>query len=259
MARFAGVIFDLDGVLVDTEIWWDEVRREFAAAHGRTWGLDDRAAVMGANSRQWSRTMAQRLRLDMPPGQIERAVVDAMGERYRLAGVGAGGMASAGASGSAGAPASAEAIASGEATASGEAPAATPDPAIPGAIEAVRRLARTHPLGLASSAHREVIDAALRTTGLADAFRVVVSSDEVARGKPEPDVYLETARRLGVAPRDCLVIEDSLNGVLAARAAGMTVVLIPNAGVPPAAGAGAAASLVLDSITDLDADHVPGL
>jgi beta-phosphoglucomutase-like phosphatase (HAD superfamily) len=87
----------------------------------------------------------------------------------------------------------------------------------------------------------------------------VVSSDEVARGKPEPDVYLEAARRLGVDPRDCLVVEDSLNGVRAATAAGMTTVLVPNQSIPPAPGADELADAVLDRLADLDPSAVATL
>jgi HAD superfamily hydrolase (TIGR01509 family) len=208
----AAAIFDLDGVLVDTEIWWDEVRQAFAAEHRRSWTVEDRASVMGANSRQWSQTMGERLGLDIPADEIERVVVDAMVVRWRSG----------------------------------------PSPLIPGADEVVRRLAREYPLAVASSAHRAVIDAALTTTGLGEFFRVVVSADEMSHGKPAPDVYLEAARRLGVAPQACLVVEDSLNGVLAGKAAGMTVVLVPNRSVPPAVGAREAADIVIDDIGDLD-------
>ena len=204
----SAVIFDLDGVLVDSEIWWDEVRQEYAVVHGRTWTLDDRAAVMGANSHQWSATMASRLDLPFGPAEIERAIVDEMVRRYRD----------------------------------------LPPPLIPGAVETVRRLVATVPLAVASSAHPAVIRSALAATGLADTFKVVVSSDEVEHGKPEPDVYLEAARRLGVNPARCVVVEDSLNGVLAARRAGMVAVLVPNGSVPPAPGAREAANLVLESI-----------
>src|SRR4029077_15130750 len=105
---------------------------------------------------------------------------------------------------------------------------------------------------LASSAHRAVIDAALDATGLTRVFAGVVSSDEVAHGKPAPDVYLEAARQLGVDPAACLVVEDSFNGVRAARAAGMTVVLVPTQSVPPAPGTAEAADLVLDRLSELD-------
>lgn len=167
---------------------------------------------MGANSRAWSRIMRERLALDLSDGDIERAIVDGVVARYRREGA----------------------------------------PGIDGAVEAVRRIAADRPVAVASSAHRAVIDAALAATGLAEVFAVVVSSDQVAHGKPAPDVYLETARRLGVEPVRCLVVEDSYNGVRAARAAGMTVVLVPNASVPPAPGTREAADLVLDRLADLD-------
>jgi beta-phosphoglucomutase-like phosphatase (HAD superfamily) len=208
----ACVIFDLDGVLVDSEIWWDEVRQAFAAQHDRTWTAADREAVMGANSAAWARIMRERLDLDMPEAEIEHVIVDAVVERYRADG----------------------------------------PPLIDGAVEAVRRIAGTYPVAVASSAHRAVIDAALEATDLAGTFEVVVSSDEVAHGKPAPDVYLEAARRLGCDPSGCLVAEDSLNGVHAAKAAGMTVVLIPNHSVPPAPGTAELADLVVDRLADLD-------
>ena len=188
------------------------MRQAFAAEHGRTWDEADRAAVMGANSPAWARTMRERLDVDLPEIDIERAIVDAVVDRYRWDGA----------------------------------------PAIDGAVEAVRRIAADRSVALASSAHREVIDAALEATGLTDAFAVVVSSDEVAHGKPAPDVYLEAARRLGVDPGDCLVVEDSYNGVKAGRSAGMTVVLVPNRSVPPAAGTAELADVVLERLDQLD-------
>lgn len=213
---FDAVIFDLDGVLVDSEIWWDEVRAAFAAERGRAWSLDDRAAVMGANSRQWAATMRERLDLELDDATIERTIVDGVVERYRTG----------------------------------------PAPIIDGAVETARRIAREWPVAVASSAHREVIDAALEATGLTEVFKTVVSSDEVAAGKPAPDVYLETARRLGAAPERCLVVEDSLNGVLAGVAAGMVVVLVPNESIPPAPGAVEHAHIVLDRIAQLDPGSV---
>lgn len=206
------VIFDLDGVIVDSEIWWDEVRQAFAREHERLWDADDQAAVMGANSAAWARTMRQRLDLDLDEDSILAAIVDGVVGRFRREGA----------------------------------------PVIEGAVETVRRIARERPVAIASSAHRDVIDAALEATGLGDSFRVVVSSDEVAHGKPAPDVYLAAARRLGVDPVACLVVEDSYNGVRAARAAGMTVVLVPNRSVPPAPGTAELADVVLERLADLD-------
>ena len=166
---------------------------------------------MGANSRQWAATMVARLGLVEPATDVEQAVVAGMVRRWGSA----------------------------------------PSPLIPGARATVERLARLLPLAVASSAHRDVIAAALQSTGLAPFFEVVVSSDEVARGKPAPDVYLEAARRLRVEPEAALVVEDSLNGVRAGRSAGMTVALVPNASIPPAPGAAEAASFVVPDLAAL--------
>jgi HAD superfamily hydrolase (TIGR01509 family) len=212
VTSITAVIFDLDGVLVDSEVWWDEVRAEFAERHRRRWGPEDQAAVMGANSAAWARIMRERLGLGMDVARIEGEIVAAVVARYRDEG----------------------------------------PPIIPGAVEAVGRIAERWPVAVASSAHPDVIKAALDSIGLSETLPIVVSSDEVARGKPAPDVYLEAARRLAVDPRACLVVEDSYNGVLAAREAGMTVVLIPNTSVPPAPGTARIADLVLGSLAELD-------
>lgn len=206
------VIFDLDGVLVDSEIWWHQERVDWARRLGLTWTHDDSSAVMGANSRAWARIMRERTGLtsDADPA-IEADIVERVVQRY-----------------------------------------ADGAPEIEGAIATVRSIASRWPVAIASSAHRAVIDAALGATGLGGVIPVVVSSDDVEHGKPAPDVYLAAARQLGVAPAECLVVEDSLNGVRAARAAGMIVVLIPNASVPPAPGADEFADVVLTRLADLD-------
>ncbi len=210
-ARARAVVFDLDGVLVDTEPWWHEVRVAWAAARGRAWSEADSRACMGRNSREWSEVMRERAGVADPAAEIEREVVGALVARY----------------------------------------ATTAVPVVPGAPDAAARIAARLPSAIASSAHPAVIRAALAATGLASAFAEVVSSDDVARGKPAPDVYLEAARRLGVEPGRCLVVEDSSNGVLAGRAAGMAVVLVPNPSVPPGPGAVEAADVVVERLADL--------
>jgi HAD superfamily hydrolase (TIGR01509 family) len=125
-------------------------------------------------------------------------------------------------------------------------------PLIEGAVEAAQRIARQWPLGLASSSNRELIDRALEASGLARFFRATVSSEEVERGKPAPDVYLEAARRLRVEPTRCGAVEDSTNGIRSAHAAGMLVVAIPNPAFPPSDDALALASVVLESIKKLE-------
>ena len=211
------VLFDLDGVIVDSEPWWHSIRVEWAAGRGLTWTEADNRACMGTSSHDWARIMQERLALDLSLAEIERLIVDALIQKY----------------------------------------AREPAPLVPGAVEAVRRITAAFPSAIASSAHPAVIRAALDAVGLAGCFRAVVSADDVGIGKPAPDVYLEAARRLDVAPRACLVVEDSLNGVRAGRAAGMTVVLVPNASVPPGDGAAEIADHVIARLADLDPARLP--
>jgi HAD superfamily hydrolase (TIGR01509 family) len=124
-------------------------------------------------------------------------------------------------------------------------------PLIDGAHEAVRRLAARWPLAVASSSNRPLIDAVLTESGLAPLFRATVSSEEVERGKPAPDVYLEAARRLGVPAERCAAVEDSHSGIRSAKAAGMRVLAIPNPTYPPGEDALAEADAVLGSLAEL--------
>jgi HAD superfamily hydrolase (TIGR01509 family) len=206
----AAVIFDLDGVLIDSERVWAAVREAFTRESGGIWQQGSQRAMMGMSSLEWSRYMHDELGVPLPPAEISRQVVRGVSERY------------------------AEWL-----------------PLIDGAPEAVRRLADRWPLGLASSANREIIDRVLDLSGLGPLFAASVSSEEVARGKPAPDVYLEAATRLEVKPGAAAAVEDSTNGLLAARAAGLVVIAIPNRDFPPANGAVAAAELVLDSLEEL--------
>jgi HAD superfamily hydrolase (TIGR01509 family) len=129
-------------------------------------------------------------------------------------------------------------------------------PLIDGAVEAVERMAATWPLAVASSSNRELIDLALSLSGLERFFRASVSSEEVERGKPAPDVYLEAACRLGVPPERCAAVEDSTNGLLSAKAAGMFVVAVPNPSYPPEQKGLDAAHVVLDSLDELTPERL---
>jgi HAD superfamily hydrolase (TIGR01509 family) len=204
------VVFDMDGVLIDSEQVWDEVRRELARERGRPWPDTATRDMMGMSSPEWSAYMHEAVGLPEAPEEINREVVARMLERY------------------------------------GEGP-----PWLPGAVEGVRRIADRWPLGLASSSNRELIDAVLDAGGLSSLFRATVSSEEVPRGKPAPDVYHEAARRLEVAPERAAAIEDSHNGIRSAKAAGMRVVAIPNPHFPPDDDALAEADVVLPSIEEL--------
>ncbi len=209
------VVFDLDGVLLDSEQLWDAAREQLAKEQGGRWHDRAQRDMMGMSSREWSRYMHETIGLPEPPDEINREVVErlATGYRERL-------------------------------------------PAIEGAREAVERLAARWPLGLASSSNRELIDLALELLGVSDLFKATVSSEEVARGKPAPDVYLAAARRLGVDPARAAAIEDSQNGILAAKAAGMRVIAIPNRHFPPGEEALREADVVLGSLAELTAEAV---
>jgi HAD superfamily hydrolase (TIGR01509 family) len=209
------VVFDLDGILVDSEHVWDEVRQKLAEERGGRWHEDASRDMMGMSSPEWSRYMHDVIGLAESPEQINAEVVRRMEVVYR------------------------ERL-----------------PLIPGAVEAVERLAARWPLGLASSSNRELIDFVLEVSGLDRFFRATVSSEEVPRGKPAPDVYLEAARRLGVEAERCAAVEDSENGILSAKAAGMRTIAVPNPRYPPAERALAEADVVLESIADLTPEVV---
>ena len=209
------IVFDLDGVLLDTEQVWDEVRGQYVRERGGRYDADIQRAMMGMSSREWSRFLHEEAGVPDAPAEIGAEVVRRMLARYR------------------------EEL-----------------PLVPGAREAVDRLGARWPLGLASSSNRPLIDAALELAGLARFFRATVSSEEVPRGKPAPDVYLEAARKLGVSAEHCAAIEDSHSGIRSAKAAGMRVVTIPNQHFPPGEEALAEADVALDAIGELTAEAV---
>jgi len=209
--QIEAVVFDMDGVLVDTEHLWDEVREALTEEWGGRYTPEAQEAMMGMSSPEWSRYLHEVVGLREPPEVINAEVVRRMLERYEM-----------------------------------------DLPVVPGAVEAVRRLAGAgYRLAVASSSNRELIDAVLRRLELTSAFDVTVSSEEVARGKPAPDVYLETARRLGVPPGRCVAIEDSASGIRAAHSAGMRVIAYPNRHYPPAADVLALADVVIESLSGL--------
>ena len=206
----SAVIFDLDGVLLDSEQVWDEVREQLVEERGGRWHDQAQTEMMGMSSVEWSRYMRDELGVPDPPDEISAEVVRRLEEVYRKR-----------------------------------------LPLIDGVQEAVERLAARWPLGLASSSNRELIDLVLELSGLARFFRVTVSSEEVERGKPAPDVYLEARRGLGVPAECCAAVEDSRNGIRAAKAAGMRVLAIPNPHFPPGEESLALADVTLGSLAEL--------
>jgi HAD superfamily hydrolase (TIGR01509 family) len=214
----AAIIFDLDGVLLDSEQRWNEAKEALVREAGGTWLQEAPTVMMGMSSPEWSAYLRDDLGVQRDLDAINDDVVRRMHESYE------DGL-----------------------------------PLLPGALETVRALAARWPLGLASSSNREIIDVFLERSGVGDLFGATVSSEQVARGKPAPDVYLETARRLDVDPRACVAIEDSANGLRAAHAAGMPVIAAPNPHYPPGDDALALAAAVVDGVGDVTPELVASL
>jgi HAD superfamily hydrolase (TIGR01509 family) len=209
------LIFDLDGVLMDSEQLWNAAKEALVRESGGRWRDDAPTAMMGMSSPEWSAYLRDELGVPMDTDAINRDVVRRMLDGYRRE-----------------------------------------LPLLPGAREAVAALSARWPLGLASSSNREVIELALELAGFRDAFRAAVSSEEVERGKPAPDVYLKVAEELGADPARCVAIEDSSNGLRSAMAAAMTVIAVPNEHYPPDADVLALAAATVPTVGDVTPELV---
>ena len=212
------VVFDLDGVLIDSEPVWEQVRRGLVAERGGHWAPDSQRRLMGMSTPEWARYLSEDLGVGLSPDAVAAAVIDRMAARYT------------------------EHV-----------------PLMAGAVEAVRRLAARWPLGLASSSPETLIQTVLQSAGLQSCFTVVMSTEQVAHGKPAPDIYLAVTAGLGYLPPDCAAVEDSSNGLRSAGAAGLRVIAVPQPRYPPDPDALAQASLVLPSLAGLTTDAVAAL
>jgi HAD superfamily hydrolase (TIGR01509 family) len=212
------VVFDLDGVLIDSEPVWEQVRRQVVADHGGQWAPDSQRRLMGMSTGEWARYLSEELGVNLTPDQTADLVISQMAARY------------------------AEHL-----------------PLLPGAVDAVRRLAARWPLGLGSSAPATLIQTVLVTAGLRDDFAVVLSTEQVAAGKPAPDIYLAVTERMSQNPAECAAIEDSTNGLKSAAAAGLAVVAVPHPSYPPDPAALAQATLVVESLDQLTIDAITAL
>ena len=209
VSRVDAVVFDLDGVLVDSERMWDEVRRSVVAEHGGRWREEATRTIQGMSTPEWARYLVEELGTRLTADEVADTVIREMAARYESG-----------------------------------------PPIIAGAEKTVRAVAERYSVAIASSSP-PTIDAFLSAARLTDLVRVAVSSEQVDAGKPAPDVYLEAARRLEVAPVRCAAVEDSTNGLRSALAARMTVIGVPNPHYPPDPNVLAEAHAVIDDITEL--------
>nr|WP_304412404.1 HAD-IA family hydrolase [Nocardia sp. 348MFTsu5.1] len=212
------VVFDMDGVLIDSEPIWEQVRRDVVAEYGGRWLPEAQTALMGMSTPEWAAYLSADLGVGRPPAEVAQIVIDHMVARYE------------------------EHL-----------------PVLPGADEAVRTCADRWRLGLASSSPRRLIDAVLHSAGWTELFEVTVSTEDLDRGKPAPDVYLHAVAALGAEPTACAAIEDSSNGMRSATAAGLVLIAAPRPEYPPAPDAIEPAALVIGGVGELDVDVVAAL
>ena len=209
------VIFDMDGVLVDSEVYWDKARVEFARDRGLTWTDAFQRLAMGRSTVGWAGVMRDKLGLDEAIDQIiaemKARVIAHYEERM---------------------------------------------PTRPGALESVRHMKRHFRVGLASGSPTEIIKAVMRITGLDQDFEVMIYGDDIARGKPAPDIYLEALAQLSVPPGKAVGIEDSANGLRSLKAAGMLAVAAPSPDYPLPADVLALADAHITSLEDFNLDLI---
>jgi mannitol-1-/sugar-/sorbitol-6-/2-deoxyglucose-6-phosphatase len=213
MSPIQAVVFDMDGILIDSEVLWRQTREEFAADHGMTWSAEDQESTMGCNTRMWSRIMVERLdlraKLGMDDAAIAREIKGRLLAKYRQH-----------------------------------------LPEREGAIEAVRLAATKYKVALASGSPNELAQHVMTATGLDKIFLATTYGDDVAHGKPAPDIYLDVLRKIGVRPEDAVGIEDSGNGIRSLRAAGMGIIAAPGPEFPLSADTLALADVRIVEMTE---------
>jgi HAD superfamily hydrolase (TIGR01509 family) len=204
------VVFDLDGVLVDSEGIWESARRALVEEHGLAYPPGATRAIMGMSAPEWAHYLHATLGVPLREETINADVVARVATAYRAH-----------------------------------------LPLVEGATACVRALYRRLPLAVASSSNRVLIELVLDLAEIRDAFAVIVSSEEVARGKPAPDVYLRAAEQLRIPPGRCAAIEDSTNGIRSAHAAGMRVIALPNPEFPPSGEALSLADVIIAGLDEV--------
>ncbi len=205
------VIFDLDGLLVDSEPMWTRAISEIVNRCGLDWTHADKLALMGTGTATWADYISKKLDRRMSNEEVIEEVLSRMVRYYHTGEVSL----------------------------------------MPGAQEALEHCSENFSVGLASGSPKLLINAALSGANWRHFFSETVSSDEVDHGKPAPDVYLEAMKRMSITPQESVIVEDSSGGILAGKAAGAKVIAVPNPDMMPTADALRQADAVIDSLISL--------
>jgi beta-phosphoglucomutase-like phosphatase (HAD superfamily) len=215
----SAVIFDMDGILIESEPIWDIVRRRLAAEDGLSWPDSSTPIMMGLSTQEWAEHMTNVIGFSGSWEDVAQRTIDGVAGEYASGGL----------------------------------------PVLPGAVEAVRRMAGLAPTAIASSSPRRLIDLVVAHLNLGDLLTATVSTEEVPRGKPFPDGYLRACELLDVDPSRSVAVEDSTNGVLSAHSAGLAVVCVPPGFHPPATETLRLCAAVLVTLDELTVDLVRSL
>lgn len=188
------VVFDMDGVIIDSEPVWQQVRVDLVTEHGAVWTDADGDAVRGSESEFWATMVSQRLAGALTPDEVFEEIMRRMVNVYE------------------------EHL-----------------PLFPGSVEAIERVGSRYRVAVASGSPRMLVDLVLAGSGLDRIAEAVGYGDEVARGKPAPDVYLDVLSRMDVAPANAIGVEDSVAGLTSLLAAGMRAIAVvsPDYELPP--------------------------
>jgi mannitol-1-/sugar-/sorbitol-6-/2-deoxyglucose-6-phosphatase len=223
MKAVQALVFDMDGVLIDFEVLWRQVREEFCHDHGKTWTAQDQLATMGCNTRMWSRLMVERLNLTEDLGLDDataaaaaaKEIIDRMVAKF--------------------------------------------DQHLPrreGAIEAVQSMARSYKVALATGSPNDLASYVMQVTGLDKVFLATVCGDDVICGKPAPNIYLKVLDKISVSPQDSVGVEDSANGIRSLRATGMGIIAAPGPDFPLTEDELAMANCRIDAMTEISVSLV---
>lgn len=204
------VIFDMDGLLIDSEPVWFRAKEDLLKEINYKWTWEDQKNSMGVSTETWVNYVYNFADQKFTKEEVLHGITDRMKTYYK----------------------------------NGEIDL------MPGANEALQFAKNNFKVGLASGSYKDLLYGAVKSNNWESIFEEILSSDDIERGKPQPDIYLEVMKRLGVLPEECIVLEDSRDGIKAGVAAGAKVITVPSKDVPVPPEVLDSAYAVIDSLND---------